>query len=149
MKLSPAETCRKVADIIDFESKKFDIGLWGGHPIDDECGTTACIAGHVAILHDDWIEQNEDLSYRKGLFVMFEPDLKWQEAQAKRLGLTFAASELIFFSCSSLWSMYNEDEQGYRYSMLLQQLEKELENRDEDDLIDEEELERIAEEAFL
>ena len=54
----------------------------------------------------------------------------------------------MFLSVSDFWYRYNDPEEDWRYSQVLRQLSKELEDRDSDDLIDIDELEQIADEAF-
>ena len=150
MTLSPAETCRAVADIIDFDSDRFHIGNWESR---DRCGTTACIAGHTALLHNDGMEKHRDwISVRSAPFGNnredFWPGEEWIARQGQRLGLTEKAADVMFDPDSYFWKRHNADILDLRYSQVLRQLEKELEDRDSDDLIDEEELEQIAVEAL-
>ena len=153
MTLSPAETCRAVADIIDFDSDRFHIGSW--EQSDSVCGTTACIAGHTALLHNDGMAKNRDHVYvmenpfnrRRG--EHFWPGGEWVARQGQRLGLTEKAAAAMFDPVSYFWKRHNANRLDIRYSQVLRQLEKELEDRDSDDLIDEEELEQIAVEALL
>ena len=132
--LSPAETCRKVADIIDFESERFDMNVWSA---ETDCGTVACIAGHASILHSDELFQCNDLD-----------GSSWIDRQAARLGVTSDAGDRLFFDRSMFWRRHNIDRESRCYSQVLRQLGKELEDRGEDDLIDVDELEQIAEEAL-
>ena len=127
--LTASETCRRVANIIDFEPDRFDMAHWAKT---GSCGTTACIAGHTALLHND--------------FELDSPG--WKERQAGRLGLTIDAGEKIFHQSWRFWDRYNEGRENIRYSKVLRQLEKELEGRDEGELVGEIELDRIAEEAL-
>ena len=151
MPLSPAETARKVADIVDYETERFDMGTW---ELQADCGTTACIAGHTALLHQDGLDSKQ---YRQDAFIhpdgkreLVSTDTGWKDRQAGRLGLTGEAGDLLFHEASNIW---NWDEAGddpedkTRFSKVLRQIEKELADRDADDLIDEDELKRIAEEA--
>ena len=132
--LSPAETCRQVADIIDYESERFSMHCWEDTTA---WGTVACITGHTAILHSDELFQCNDLAGES-----------WIDRQAARLGVTSDAGDRLFFDGSMFWRRHNIDRENRRYSKVLRQLGKELEDRDEDDLIDVEELNRIAEEAL-
>ena len=149
MTLSPAETCRRVADIIDFENEKFDIQRWE-HQTD--CGTTACIAGHTALLHQDGLDANKRfvLTTEKNdgtQDMELRPGQTWRNRQAARLGLTPEAGGMLF-SPAVLWDCSDKDLGALRYSLVLRQLEKELENRDSDDLIGLTELTEIAFEAL-
>ena len=151
MTLSPAETCRSVADIIDFESDRFHIGSW--EESDSFCGTTACIAGHTALLHSDGKEHNRDnvcafVDIYGNERENFWPGDEWVLRQGERLGLSEKAAEVMFDPISYFWLRHNANRLDSRYSKVLRQLEKELEDRDSDDLIDVEELEKIAEEAL-
>ena len=146
--LSPAETCRKVADIIDFESDRFDMDFW--EPTSD-CGTTACIAGHTALLHNDGMNQypSFQIESRDGKTVSFlSPDETWEDKQGERLGLTPEASGIIFRDSSAFWSRHNDRRKNWRFSQVLRQLSKELDDREDGDLVDLADLEQIAEEAF-
>ena len=145
--LSPSETCRRVADIIDFESERFDIGYWEQ---EDICGTTACIAGHTALLHQDGMADHPTMTEEIMESVRtFKPGLGWRIRQAERLGLTDEAGSEMFFQDSELWSKHKPKRKDIRYSKVLRQLEKELADRDSSEgLIDVAELEQIAEEAL-
>ena len=140
MTLSPPETCRKVADIIDFENERFDISVFQE---ERECGTAACIAGHTALLHGDRLNGGR-------------PVLNWDDAcgewlfrQGRRLGLTqFAARRLFYPANHTRWLGKNASGNDRRYSLLLRQLEKELADRDSGDLIDTYELDSIIAEAL-
>ena len=83
MTLSPAETCRQVADIIDFESERFAMDHWEH---EKGCGTTACIAGHAALLHSDGISENQRFLVSVLSQKYFAPDWRWQDRQGRRLG---------------------------------------------------------------
>lgn len=138
MTLSPSETCRHVADIVDFENERFDISIFQE---ERECGTVACIAGHTALLHEDSRSRKDEIRHIRAD--------SWIVRQGRRLGLTPAAACQLFYSAYHIrWLGVNSPANDRRYSLLLRQLEKELEDRDEDDLIDVEELEQIAEEAL-
>ena len=133
--LSPSETCRSVADIIDFDSERFDMNTWS---VETDCGTTACIAGHTAVLHNDKLFQCNDFAGES-----------WIDRQAARLGVTSAAGDRLFFDRSMFWRRHNIDRENSYYSQVLRQLSKELEDREDGDLIDLEELEKIASEALV
>ena len=137
--LSPAETCRKVADIIDFEPDRFYMGSWEKQ---NECGTTACIAGHAAELHDDRINLSSEHSMASTRLNM------WVRRQGKNLGLTADAAEMMFHHSWVFWQRYNKNGDNIRYSQVLRHLGKELEDRPDGGLVTYEELERIAEETF-
>ena len=117
MTLSPAETCRKVADIIDYENERFSMSTW---ETTEDCGIVACIAGHVALLHQDGKAANRDAGVRF-------PGEAWRERQGSRLGLNKQASSALFNPSSVLWRNAPEKEGSIRYSRVLRQLEKELE----------------------
>ena len=141
MTLSPAETCRAVADIIDSDPERFNMAFWEHR---SDCGTTACIAGHAALLHNDgWIQ-----SRYGSTTSLCPPNDEWEIRQGRRLGLTEEAAKEMFRSLSDLWLCHNEHGMNWRYSRMLRQVEKELEDREDGDLIDLEYLKQIAEEAF-
>ena len=152
MTLSPSETCRKVADIIDYENSRFNVGNWEQN--DSVCGTTACIAGDTALLHNDGKEQHQD---HVCAFVNiygreqenFWTDDEWVARQGQRLGLTEKAANAMFDPVSHFWKRHNENRLDHRFSQILRQLEKELEDSKDGSLIDENKLDRIAEEALL
>ena len=150
--LSPAETCRSVADIIDFDAVRFNIRTW--ERSDSVCGTTACIAGHTALLHSDGKEHHrgnvsEDVDIHGEKQENFWPDSEWIVRQGQRLGLTEKAADVMFDPSCHFWERHNAKRRDHRYSKVLRQLEKELENREDDSsLIDLEELKQIAVEAF-
>ena len=146
--LSPAETCRKVADIIDYETDRFDMGFW---ETTSDCGTTACIAGHTALLHNDGMNQHPSFWVQNSYGTatsLCPPNREWETRQGRRLGLDEEAAEEMFRSLSDLWMRHNEHEMNWRYSRMLRHLEKELEDREEGNLIDLADLEQIAEEAL-
>lgn len=149
MTLSSSETCRRVADIIDYESERFSMHCWQDTT---DCGTTACIAGHTALLHNDGVKVNRDMaafgSNYRGEFLYLTPNTEWRDRQSRRLGLTENAGATLFNPLSGFWRMLNEVEENIRYSKVLRQLEKELADRDEGDLVNEYELEQIAKEAL-
>lgn len=152
MPLSPSETCRKVADIIDYESERFYMGFW--EELSDDCGSTACIAGHTALLHNDGMDKHRDnVIVINAPFGKKEEDFcptnEWIVRQGQRLGLTEKAADVMFDPSSHFWERHNAKRRDHRYSKVLRQLEKELENREDDSsLIDLEELKQIAVEAF-
>ena len=146
--LSPAETCRKVADIIDFAPDRFDFGK---SELQSDCGTVACIAGHTALLHQDGSEDNASYIYTPSFGDgerQFFPDHQWRDRQARRLGLSEDVGEQMFYPTSDFWQKHNKNSENLPISKVLRQLEKELADRDTDELVDIEELEQIAEEAF-
>ena len=144
--LSPSETCLRVADIIDFESARFQIGTWQT----TTCVTTACIAGHTALLHNDGLNENPSLQVRGygGSKTILSPTPEWERRQAERLGLAEKAADGLFGRDSRFWIRYNADKENVRYSKVLRQLADELEGRDEGELVELKELERIASEAL-
>ena len=63
---------------------------------DTECGTVACIAGWIGILHDDDHSKLDDETTSRSILAQW----KWEARQAARLGIdTLAAS--LFFGCDS------------------------------------------------
>ena len=147
MALTASETCRQIADIIDFESERFDICSWEHQDIN--CGTTACIAGHIALLHDDGMNRNQDLVYNmQDGSRNLKPDIEWRLRQGRRIGLRADAAEQIFNPGGSFWSRYNNDKRDDGFSAVLRQLEKELIDREDSSLIDIQELHQIAENAL-
>ena len=145
--LSPAETCRKVADIIDFEPKRLDMRHWECYTSD--CGTTACIAGHVGLLHHDGMATHPtDTDRYVSGHKIFYPNRTWKIRQAVRLGLTVQAGEEMF-THGAMWRKHNPYREPIRFSKVLRQLGKELEDRDENNqFINRRELNRIAKEAL-
>ena len=137
--LSPSETCRKVADIIDFDSDRFYMGSWEKQ---NECGTTACIAGHAAELHGDRINLSSDDS------MAISRLNAWVRRQGRNLGLTADAAEMMFHHFLGFWQRHNKNGDNIRYSQVLRHLGKELEDRPDGGLVSYEELERIASEAL-
>ena len=147
--LTAAETCRKVADIIDFKQERFSMAAWEFHT---ECGTQACIAGHVAILHNDGIKFNSEMAYQTPGYTNFNPNHEWKVRQGRRLGLTSEAAMCLFAPSSHIWRNLGTNEprgDEYRYSKVLRRLEKELEHRDSEELVVLAELESIANKALL
>ena len=133
--LSPAETCRQVANIIDSEPHRFDMSRW-----ESDCGTRACIAGHIGILHGDALSPDRP---------RYHPSNRWVDRQARRLGLTDDAGRRMFRPYSPLWTKHNPRFTNVSYGKVLRQLGQELENRDENkQRINIRELHRIAEEAL-
>lgn len=141
--LSPAETCRQVAYVIDSEPHRFNM-LWWQH--NTLCGAVACIAGHTALLHGDGLDSNPDLAHIPNTRNM-DPNISWKYRQAKRLGLKPEASSSMFSETSSIWS-FAKTTGNDRYSKVLRQLACELEDRNKDELVGLIELNRIAEEAL-
>lgn len=138
MPLTPAETARKVANIIDHENERFDMWFFKD---DRECGTASCIAGHTALLHGD------SLTERAPLWEDYGGE--WLSTQGVRLGLARDAARKLFYPTNhTQWLGEDTLENERRYSLVLRRLEKELADRDPGDLIDMDELVRIAEEAL-
>lgn len=147
--LSPAETARKVADIIDYENERFSIQRW---ELQTGCGTTACIAGHTALLHQDGLDANKRFVFTTEKSngtreLELKPGSAWMDRQASRLGLTSKAGRFLF-SPAALWDYFTPDLGSLRYSLVLRQMVKELEHRDPNDMIDIPELKQIAEKAL-
>ena len=149
MTLSPSETCRKVADIIDFEPDRFWMEHWERTA---GCGSTACIAGHTAMLHNDGLKENKNMAgvgYDHGGAILYlGTNREWRARQSRRLGLTEEAGTILFYPVSYFWEQNNASGENWCYSQVLHQIAKEVEDRDEDDLIDIDELDRIAAEAL-
>ena len=137
--LSPAETCRKVADIIDLEPERFYMGNW---QLDFDCGTTACIAGLTGALYNDPVCSDRQFRYYGA------PSQEWKDRQATRLGLTSDAGEEMFYAGLPMWSKFNTEEDNIRYSEVLRHLEKELRCDSREGLISKPELRQIADKAL-
>lgn len=114
MTLTPAETCREIAEIIENEPHRFNPRCW---QYDTFCGTVACIAGHTALLHGDGIDANPDLASEDTKSLI--PDAGWYYRQAARLGLKPEASTMLF---SPIYGLTNE-----RYIRLLRFMAEKLE----------------------
>lgn len=148
MTLTPAETCRKVADIIDCEQERFDMRFFQE---ESECGTVACIAGHAALLHGDGMntaaEDGTVVADGNGHYS-FLPSDEWIYRQGFRLGLTEFTAWRLFCSAEHPWLSENAAENPRRYSLVLRQLAEELAGREEGNLIDIVELDLIAAESL-
>lgn len=132
MELTPAETCRKVADIVDYDNERFNMGAWQIN--EPDCGTIACIAGHTALLHGDPM-------------LSFAPEAEWIERQGRRLGLTPPAASAMFNPMSELWVWMIGDPRGdICFSLVLRRLEKEMAASKR--LVGRKKLKRLAEEAL-
>lgn len=94
-----------VLDLAGRHPEQFDMGEWqyqleGLSDIDgnqnDSCGTAACIAGWVGILHND--QQEDIMRLRAILYNMDTNNMmdKWEMRQARRLGLDHIAGNLLF-----------------------------------------------------
>ena len=138
MTLSPSEICIEVADIIDFDSERFDMNMWEETT---DCGTVACIAGHVALMHQDGKAANY------GDHATLFGGKIWRERQGSRLGLTKRAADSLFDPLSSLWMNAPKLEGDIRYSLVLRQMAKELEASRR--IIGPAKLEQIVEEALI
>lgn len=146
MTLTPAETCRKVADIIDHKNSRFGMGWWLRYT---PCGTVACIAGHTALLHSDGIERNPHLaSSPDGNRRSLSPDTAWEDRQAARLGLKPTASSLMFNPNSSIWRSSRKTGTDH-YSLTLRLMAEKLEKHDRKSrTISARELTKIAQKAL-
>ena len=103
---------------------------------------------HRAVAMDEPASVFLDSKQLRHATSLCPPNGEWETRQGRRLGLTEEAAEEMFRSLSDLWLRHNEYEMNWRYSRMLRHLEKELEDREEGDLIDLADLEQIAEEAF-
>ena len=142
MTLTPAETARKVADVIDYENERFDMGVFQE---ERDCGTVGCIAGHTALLHGDTRLVWDNTSGGWG----DDSNGEWLFRQGFRLGLTHIAACRLFYPANHTgWPGEYLSVDDRRYSLVLRQLEKELADRAAGDLIDREELDQIIMEAL-
>ena len=95
MTVEQAEVCYKVADIIDFDSDRFNMGLWEE---DFTCGTVACIAGHIGLFHNDSHGILMERTHRMSQASADEHLEHWHRRQADRIGLNPDAGDVLFLS---------------------------------------------------
>ena len=87
-----------VLDLVGKYPEQFDMSYWEYDlAAEDSCGTAACIAGWVGLLHN---ESHRRL--KKSLFILNNHEARvrvmdsWEHRQAKRLGLTEEAGNILF-----------------------------------------------------
>ena len=85
-----------VRDYLLANPERFSQSTWGE---EGECGTVACIAGWVGILHDDAYVSLDAYTPEGTPPSIFEHE-KWEGRQAARLGITQKASRMLFNSVS-------------------------------------------------
>ena len=86
---TPPQVCATLIDLFTRDPLKLNMQTWESEPA--ECETMACVAGWTGLLHGD----------SAGAMV---PDFdenpkeeqRWRQRQADRLGITKAASEVLF-----------------------------------------------------
>lgn len=125
--LSAADTCRAVADIIDFEPESFDMQSW-------DCGTTACIAGHIGRLHGDIYLYSPIAANNSD-----ERGDEWQTRQAERINLLDRDSRYLFAI---------GEESNRTLSDMLRQMSKELDDTQGKIVFDSSDLTRIHQEVI-
>ena len=97
MSYQTAEMCRQVSDIIDYEPERFTSCDWESE--NENCETTACIAGHVGLLSGDSVSAIEKFCDKTGAVMEDTPEFAdWLKRQSGRLGLTFAAGQMLFWN---------------------------------------------------
>ena len=120
MAYQEAELARQVADIIDFEPEIFNMSSY-------DCGTTACIAGHIGRLTGDLFMDDK-----------LPGHLEWRNRQGAKIGLDGEASWMLF-SSSRYVNLSNTE-----LSEVLRRIAKEAEETDPDeDITDSEKLATI------
>ena len=85
-----------VRDYLLANPERFSQSTWGE---EGECGTVACIAGWVGILHDD-AYVNLDAYRPAGTPPTIFSHESWEGRQAARLGITRRASRMLFNNVS-------------------------------------------------
>ena len=87
-----------VIDLVGKYPEQFDMSYWEYDLSEqDSCGSAACIAGWVGLLHN---ESHRRL--KKSLFIFTNQEARirvmdsWERRQAERLGLTEAAGNILF-----------------------------------------------------
>lgn len=87
MKPSASETCRKIADLIERNPALLDMSDW---QYEDRCGTVACVAGHIGLLHADaYTDAVKDAETME--------ETAWLSRQAARIGLNLQAGIAFFY----------------------------------------------------
>ena len=104
-----AELARQVADIIDFQPEIFNMQSY-------DCGTTACIAGHIGRLTGDLFLDDKLPSH-----------IVWRERQGAKIGLDGEAAWMLF-SSSRFLNLSNTE-----LSEVLRRIAKAAEEDDPDD----------------
>lgn len=122
-----SELIRQVADIVDFQPERFDMGWFQQ---DGDCGAKACIAGHIGELsHDRFADK------RSGF-------MEWYDRQSENIGLDPWAGEFLFTD-EKMMAMANGS-----ISQTLRRLAKEIAELEEDETISENDIARIADEII-
>ena len=121
-----SELIRKVANIVDFQPERFDMA-WFHQDIG--CDTTACIAGHVGELSNDRFDEKTSF-------------LRWYHRQAANIGLDPWAAEYLFTD-EKIMALKNGT-----ISQILCKLAKEVKTLEEDEVLDENDVIRIADEVI-
>ena len=88
-----------VIDLANRHPDSFAMEEWHGEyddPDPDKCGTTACIAGWVGILHEDTHANNMRMTQIMPIDDANAVMDRWQERQAHRIGLTANAGNILF-----------------------------------------------------
>ena len=121
-----SEIIRKVADIVDLEPERFDMGWFeqGG-----DCGAKACIAGHIGYLTGDMFGERNSFA-------------RWYDRQAETIGLDPWAGDFLFAG-DAMVSMENGS-----ISQILRRLAKEVKTLEDDEVLDENDIARIADEVI-
>ena len=139
MSYQTSEMCRQVSDIIDFEPERFTTYDWESE--NAICETTACIAGHVGLLSGDSVSPIEDFCDKAGAVMEDTPEFAdWLRRQSERLGLTFAAGQMLF------WDEIYTEMSNLELSKVLRTLKKHTETTES--LIDFREFCDITDEAL-
>ena len=120
-----SELIRQVADIVDLEPERFDMAFY--HQ-EGDCGTTACIAGHIGLL-------TGDIYGRSGF-------MNWFDCQADNIGLDNWAGEFLFTDAKMV-NMENRT-----ISQILRRLSKEIETLEDGETLGEADVIRIADEVI-
>ena len=127
MSYERADLIVKVADIVDFQPERFDMGWFEQ---DGDCGTKACIAGHIGELsHDRFADK------RSGF-------MEWYDRQSENIGLDPWAGEFLFTD-EKMMEMENGS-----ISQILRKLAKEVKTLEDDEVLDENDVARIADEVI-
>ena len=87
-----------VLDVIERNPEKHDQGVWGEQ---NACGTTACVAGHIALLNDD---AQYILNHANRMILMLNPGtvqrgFEWYAGE--KLGLEDDDAYLLFYKTNN------------------------------------------------
>lgn len=95
------DVIQKTHDLVTAHPEKFFMGGWLHEQYDDDnnlCGTTACVAGHAAIISGrvkvDLRTPEHSEAYYK---ITFLDDVYWDGAGRKALGISSRMADALFY----------------------------------------------------